>query len=115
MSDLPPSIDDLDALAAAPRYHTLLLENERVRVLDTTVLPGHRVPLHTHRWPAVQYIVSWSDFVRCDAQGRVVLDTRLIQAKPGAGTAVWSGPLAPHTLENVGDLELRVISVELKT
>ena len=26
----------------------------------------------------------------------------------------WSGPLGPHTLENVGDRELRVIAVEQK-
>jgi hypothetical protein len=28
--------------------------------------------------------------------------------------ALWSGPLPPHTLENVGSTELRVIAVELK-
>jgi hypothetical protein len=27
---------------------------------------------------------------------------------------VWSGPLAPHFLHNVGDTELRVIAVEIK-
>jgi mannose-6-phosphate isomerase-like protein (cupin superfamily) len=30
------------------------------------------------------------------------------------GKAVWSEPLAPHTLENVGASELRAISVEVK-
>jgi quercetin dioxygenase-like cupin family protein len=106
--------DDLDALRAAPGYHTLLLENESVRVLDTTVMPGETVPLHTHCWPAVQYIVSWSDFVRCDADGYVVLDTRETERKPAPGTSAWLEPLGPHTLKNVGDRELQVISVELK-
>ncbi|HEV2578840.1 MAG TPA: hypothetical protein VGU25_16670 [Acidobacteriaceae bacterium] len=108
-----PEIDPLDALFAAPRFHRLLLENEYVRVLDTTVPTGETVPLHTHRWPSVLYIVSWSDFVRRDADGKITMDTRgsmpLI-----AGAALWSGPVPLHTLENVGGNELRVIAVEQK-
>ena len=41
-------------------------------------------------------------------------DSRLV-GRPSEGIALWSGPLPPHTLENVGDSELRVISVELKS
>jgi hypothetical protein len=114
MRSLPDWPDDLDALRAASEYHTPLFENESVRVLDTRVLPGETVPLHTHCWPAVQYIVSWSDVVRRDAEERVILDSRQIEKKPSAGTSSWLEPLGPHTLENVGDRELRVISVELK-
>jgi hypothetical protein len=106
--------DELDALHAAPRYHTLLFENESVRVLDTTVPPAETVPLHTHRWPAALYILSWSDFVRRDTEGSVMADSRLA-GRPAEGIALWSGPLAPHTLENVGHSKLQVISVELKT
>jgi hypothetical protein len=105
--------NELDALIAAPEHHTLLLENERVRVLDTRVLPGQIVPLHNHRWPSTLYIVSWSDFVRRDADSAVVVDSRGM-AKIAAGSALWSEPLGPHTLENVGEGELRVISLEIK-
>jgi quercetin dioxygenase-like cupin family protein len=114
MPSLPDWPDELDALRAAPQHHTLLFENDSVRVLDTTVQPGETVPLHTHCWAAVQYIVSWSDLVRRDADGRVVLDTRDSETKPAAGSSAWLEPLGPHTLENVGERELRVISVELK-
>jgi hypothetical protein len=72
------------------------------------------VPLHTHRWPAALYILSWSDFVRRDGGGPTLVDSRT-GGKPMEGMAVWSGPLPPHTLENVGQSELRVITVELKT
>ncbi len=106
--------DELDALRAAPRYHTLLFENDSVRVLETTVPPMEMVPLHTHRWPAALYILSWSHFVRRDGEGATMVDSR-VAGKAAEGTAVWSGPLPPHTLENVGESELRVISVELKT
>jgi hypothetical protein len=106
--------DELDALIAAPKHHVLLFENETVRVLDTRVGPGETVPLHTHRWPSALYIMSWSDFVRRDAEGKVVADSRAGGKLP-EGSAVWSGPLAPHTLENVGASELRAISVEVKS
>jgi hypothetical protein len=52
--------DDLDAMIAAPQYHSVMLENDSVLVLDTMV------------------------------------------------------PLAPHTLENIGESNLQVISIELK-
>jgi quercetin dioxygenase-like cupin family protein len=106
--------DELDALVAAPKHHILLFENEFVRVLDTNVPPGETVPLHTHRWPSTLYILSFSDFVRRDGEGNVVVDSRKT-SKPVQGSAVWSEPLAAHTLENVGKKELRVISVEVKT
>jgi quercetin dioxygenase-like cupin family protein len=106
--------DELDALIAAPEYHSLLFENEFVRVLDTNLPPGKMVQLHTHRWPSTLYILSWSDFVRRDGGGEIVIDSRMI-GKVAKGSAVWSEPLAAHTLENVGDAELRVISIEVKT
>jgi hypothetical protein len=105
--------DSLDALIAAPEYHTLLFENAQVRALDTRVAPGKTVPLHTHRWASVLYILSWSDFVRRNGDGVIVAESRGLGIQP-EGQALWSGPLGPHTLENVGDRELRVIAVEQK-
>jgi hypothetical protein len=113
MSNEPDWPEDLDALQAASEYHALLFENELVRVLDTRVPPGQTVPLHTHRWPSTLYILSWSDFVRRDREGITLVDSRALGKIP-AESAVWSGPLPPHTLENVGDVEFRAISVELK-
>lgn len=105
--------DHLDALQAAPKHHVLLFENEIVRVLDTRIAQGQTVPLHTHRWPSVLCIFNWSDFVRRDGDGRTTFDSRL-GSPPHQGSAVWSPPLPPHTVENVGDSELHTISVELK-
>lgn len=107
--------DELDALNAAPKYHVLLFENEAVRVLDTRVPPGQTVSLHTHRWPSVFYILSWSDFVRRDGEAAIVVNSRITRKKIPQGSALWSEPLPPHTLENVGESELRAISVELKS
>jgi quercetin dioxygenase-like cupin family protein len=104
----------LDAVQAAPAYHRVLLENAQVRVLETRVGPGERVPVHTHCWPSVNHVLSWSDFVRRDGVGAVLLDTRGRPA-PAVPGVVWAEPLAPHSLENVGTGELRVVSVEVKT
>jgi hypothetical protein len=106
--------DSLDALQAAPKHHRLVLENDRVRVLDTRIAPGDTVPLHTHRWPAVNHILGWSDFVRRGAGGNVLVDTRGRPAPASLPFVVWGEPLPPHTLENVGASELHVVSIEIK-
>jgi hypothetical protein len=107
-----PWPESLDALSAAPQHHALLLETEHVRVLETRIPPGDRVPVHTHRWPSVLYVVSWSDFLRYDEDGKLVVDSRVAGDSPP--TVIWSPPLPPHSLRNVGSTEIRVISVELK-
>jgi hypothetical protein len=105
--------DELDALLAAPWHHALLFENEHVRVLDTRVAPGEIVPPHTHRWPSTLYVLSWSDFVRRDIDGNILVDSRT-KGTSFEGQALWSAPLDLHTLENVGRKEFRAISVEVK-
>ena len=105
--------EELDALRAAAAYHTLLMENEEVRVLETVIPVGVTVPVHTHRWPGVYYIFSWSHFVRRDAEGNVLLDTRG-GAETAPGSAVWTEPLGPHSVENVGKKEIRIVAVEVK-
>ena len=104
----------LDALIAAPDHHELLLENDRVRVFHTRIAAGDRTPVHTHRWPSALYVLSWSNFVRYDDKGQVLVDSRKIDAFKVPPVAVWSAPLPPHSLENVGEVDLDIISVELK-
>ena len=105
-------MDQLDALIAAPDHHALLFENEHVRVLDTHIAPGDTTPVHTHRWPAVLYVLSGEHFVRRDGEANLLMDSR-----DGEGLragAAWTAPFPPHTLENVGDSAIHVIAVELK-
>ena len=91
-----------------------MLENDRVRVLDTRVEAGDTVPVHTHRWPSVQYVMSIAAFVRRDAEGRVLIDSRTMDLPKEAPFTLWSEPIPPHTLENIGDRVIHVIAVELK-
>ena len=109
-----PYPDSLDALIASPQHHKLLFENEFVRVLDTLIPAGETTAIHTHRYPASTYILSWSDFVRLDDKGNVMLDTRTLSKKPETGAANWVEALPPHALQNVGDQDMHVISVEQK-
>lgn len=106
--------DELDAPVAAPQHHQLLFENEFVRVLDTNIPPGDTTHVHTHQYPASLYIISWSDFIRYDAEGNVLIDSRTLSKTPAPSSALWSGPLTPHALKNAGSTDLHVISVEIK-
>jgi len=108
-----PWPDSLDAMVAAPQHHKLVLENDRVRVLDTRIPAGDLVPVHTHRWPAVYYTISGGDFVRRDGEGRVLLDTRVHSNSTGA-PARFIASLPPHSIENVGTSEIHLVSVEIK-
>ena len=107
--------DHLEAMTAAPDHHRVLLDNERVRVLDTRVAPGERTPVHAHAWPAALYVISWSDFVRRDADGAVMVDSRDWERRPEIGESLWIPPLPAHSIENIGTGDLRLIAVELKT
>lgn len=110
-----PWPDALDAAIAAPRHHVLLFENDRVRVLETNIRPGERTALHTHRWPMTIHVLNRSDFVRYDDMGNVTLDSRQFPASASPPKVMWSEPLPPHALENVGSSDLHVISVEVKS
>jgi quercetin dioxygenase-like cupin family protein len=83
-------------------------------VLDTSLAPGRRTPIHAHQWPATLYVMSWSDFVRRDADGNILVDSRTWENRPAPGDALWSAPLMPHWVENVGDCDLHILAVELK-
>jgi hypothetical protein len=106
--------DSLDALIAAPAFHRLLLENERVRVLDVRIAPGQTVPVHTHKWPSIVYVQSTSDFIRRDGQGTVILDSRITGAPQSEPVVQWLPPMPPHSVENVGPSEIHLFTVELK-
>jgi mannose-6-phosphate isomerase-like protein (cupin superfamily) len=112
--DRSSAVGPLDAVRRDPDHHGVLLENEHVRVLDALLKPGEQTEIHTHVWPSALYILSWSDFVRIDPEGKVLLDSRTV-ARPAPGEAIWSPVLPPHRVRNVGNADLRLIAVELKS
>jgi hypothetical protein len=109
-----PWPDSLDAVIAAPKYHKLLFENERVRLLEVRIPPGETTPVHTHRWPSAIYVAKQSDFIRRDGEGNLLFDSRTVGPPPTEPMVQWVGPLPPHSVENVGSVEILLITTELK-
>jgi hypothetical protein len=107
--------EDLEATVAAPANHKILLENDQVRVLEVTLVPGAVEPLHFHRWPSVLYIQEAGDWMDRNADGEVIMDTRNMPPM-SLPLTMWKGPEAPHSPVNLSkDKWIRLIRVELKT
>jgi len=105
----------LDAVVAAPQNHKILLENDKVRVLEVTLLPGEKEPLHHHQWPSTLYIMSAGDFVDYDVLGNVILDSRKFPEQPTFPLTIFKNAEAPHQAENLSKTEIiKLIRVEMK-
>lgn len=106
---------ELDAVIAAPDNHKILMENDRVRVLEVTMAPTTIEPLHSHQWPSVLYIQSAGDFIDRDAEGEIILDTRTLPEPMTFPMTMWKAPEAPHSAENLSETQtIRLIRVEIK-
>jgi hypothetical protein len=105
----------LDGPVAAPEHHKVVFENDRVRVVDFRVPAGDTVPLHTHRYATVNYVISTSDFRSFDCDGNLKHDSRKEESAHREG-GVFCLPAFPplHSVENVGCGEIRGVTVELK-
>ena len=104
----------LDALVAAPAHHSLIYENEQVRVLRTQIPLGDVVPVHTHCWGGFLIVLTWSHLLRRNALGSVTLDTRLDPKTPELLTPQWQQALPPHSVENVGETLFEGLLIEIK-
>ena len=99
-----------DALAAAPQNHKLLFENDDVRVLEVTVPPGVREPLHAHPYPSVLYYIL-AAHMKEYSPGAPAVDRG--HKDDGAVIFLPVGP--PHQMENLETSKpLKAIRVELK-
>ncbi len=99
---------ELDAVAAAPANHKVLLENDDVRVLEVTVAPGTREPMHVHRYPAVMVVDSSPYLIEHLQDG----GRRDLGSRP-AGVR-WMPVAQGHGMENAGAVPLHAIRIELK-
>ncbi len=99
-----------DALAAAPQNHKLLFENDEVRVLEVTVPPGVREPLHAHRYPSVLYYAS-AAHMKEYSPGVPAVD----RGYKHDGEVIFLTVGPPHQMENLESSKpLKAIRVELK-
>ena len=95
-----------DAVNVAPHLHKVILENNKVRILNVVVKPGEKAEMHIH-----------------PANVSVVLKGGKMQFKLGDGTSKEVDLKAntasfsdanEHAVENIGTEEIHVIQVELK-
>lgn len=96
----------LDAVIVAPEIYRILLENDRVRVLDVTGKPGTRSPMHSHP-DSVMHAVSDASISITDNKG----DSSAVELP--AGVTFWS-PASSHSVENIGSGTVQFIRNELK-
>jgi hypothetical protein len=114
MADDQQGDPTLDGPVAAPDHHRVVFENDRVRVVETVIRAGDTTPLHSHLTPHLLIFTSGSRFVRRDAEGAVMLDTRLQGPDFVIPTHAWNDGTGAHTLENVGPDDILATAVELK-
>jgi quercetin dioxygenase-like cupin family protein len=96
-----------DALKAAPKAYGLLLENDRVRVLEVRLKPGQIAPMHNHPHNHVVYVKNAAKFKLSFPDGK----SSVFELK--AGQTLWM-EAGPHETENVGTTEGHNIVIELK-
>ena len=109
-----PWPENLDAVKAAPENHKVIFENEHVRVLEVTIAPHSKEPIHAHCWPSTLYIQQAGDIIDRDASGKILFDSRQLKVKPKVPFVQWSPAEAPHSVENLDDLPMKLIRIENK-
>lgn len=95
-----------DPVKLDPQSYKVLLDNDRVRVLDVRLGPGEKSAQHSH--PGyVTYALTESKVKITLADGK----TEVIDSKPGK--ALWHDPVT-LTVENIGPTESHILEIELK-
>jgi hypothetical protein len=95
-----------DPVKVAPKQYSVLLENDRVRVLKGCLKPGERIPMHSH--PA-RVIYELADH----ASRFTFPDAPAVVSRSSAGEVKWGNPVT-HSEENIGTTEGCALIIELK-
>ena len=95
-----------DPAKVAPNTHKVLLDNDRVRVLEVRVPPGGKSLMHSHP----DYVA----YAMGDYKVKFTYpDGKTAEVTGKAGQASWR-KAETHAAENVGTAELHVLNIELK-
>ena len=95
-----------DPVKVAPKQYSVLLENDRVRVLKACLKPGEKIPMHSHP-PRVIYQLT-------DHVSRFTFpDAPTDETRSTAGEVKWGNPVT-HSEENIGITKGCALIVDLK-
>jgi len=85
----------------------VLLDNERVRVVEAVRPPGTIVPMHTHPPYLAYFFDAW--------KGRLTSpDGKVTEKEFPAGKLLWAPKGKTHALEVIGTTDQHVLVIELK-
>ena len=108
----------LDAVAAAPDSHNLLMENEQVRVVEVIIQPDEKEPIHTHQWPSVMIVDRAARIRYYDEDENVAYESPKRRESEAAEQSPpeieWMEPEGPHAVENIDTIPYHALRVELK-
>lgn len=97
-----------DAVTASPDIYEVLAENESLRVIRATWMPGERDEFHSHP-PIGLYSVSDCENMRVHFPDGSSKDW-----STSVGDAGANNPVKAHAIENVGQTACRLVFVEYK-
>jgi hypothetical protein len=96
----------LDPVQLDPKHHRIRLENDRVRVIDTILVPHVKSPAHEHPHYVVVYLTELHTT-------QTLPDGRVVDNPRSAGEVAWR-EATKHVTENVGARTAEEIQIELK-
>ena len=107
---------NLDGAKVAPETHKVIFENEHVRVLEVTIPPHSKEPVHTHCLPSTLYVQQIGDIIVRDPDGKLIVDSRQMKEseKQKAPFVLWNAGEGPHSDENPSDVPIKIIQIENK-
>tara|TARA_B110000003_G_scaffold241834_1_gene249305 strand:- start:393 stop:791 length:399 start_codon:yes stop_codon:yes gene_type:complete len=92
----------------APEKHTVIFENEKVRVLEVVNPPGGVIPLHTHSHEAVTIIADPAKVRIRNSAGEIILE-----GIPDGGASWYEPNSFPISQENIDTKPIKIYKVEL--
>jgi len=95
-----------DLAKVMPEDVKVIVDNDRVRVLEVLHKPGMKEPMHSH--PA--YVAVFLSATRVKV---TTPDGKTVEKDRKAGEVSWS-EATTHALENIGTADQHVIVIELK-
>jgi hypothetical protein len=83
-------------------------------VLDVTVAPREREPLHAHCLPSVMYLMYEGVYRDYGPGGELLSEATRAQPDSTFPMTLWLDPQGPHAVHNLDSRPVRLLRVELK-
>ena len=96
----------IDPIQVSPKNYKVLLENDRVRVLEMNLRAGEKDEVHSHPSETVYFITGGKAKIHLP-------DGQIVDAELPDGHVMWNEAWT-HQVENVGTADIKAIIVESK-